>query len=272
MANCKKQKLKPILDDKTQLTLLISNHLGWLVDPKNLEKNIAQVNFSKDGKTGTEVLNLNRSDSKITISGEKTKFEGWRNAKLLPDEMSVLEKTYGAEILKEAVRKAYENKIQTSFDESDKESKNIDKALKEDLERASPEKGAEANIAFREFQNLANIFKTTLKEKAEDLKAKGVDFNPNYVQNYGGDYEKYAMLGEYDVDNQLIEQTMRNPQTYPPRLNFDALKEYTEKRIAQIKELTEDIKKLETEEDVNMFDSRSSQRLRGPAINVQKKY
>lgn len=43
MANCKKQKLKPILDDKTQLTLLISNHLSWLVDPKNLEKNISIV-------------------------------------------------------------------------------------------------------------------------------------------------------------------------------------------------------------------------------------
>jgi hypothetical protein len=220
---------------------------------KNLEKNIAQVNFSKDGKTGAEVLSLNRGDSKITISGEKTKFEGWRNAKLLPDEMSALEKTYGAEVLKEAVRKAYENKIQNSFDESDKENKNIDKALKEDLERASPEKGAEANKAFREFQNLANIFKTTLKEKAEELKAKGVDFNPNYVQNYGGDYEKYAMLGEYDTDNQLVEQTMRNSQTYPPRLNFDALKEYTEKRIEQIKELTEDIKKLETQDDINKF-------------------
>lgn len=220
---------------------------------KNLEKNIAQVIFSKDGKTGAEVLSLNRGDSKITISGEKTKFEGWRNAKLLPDEMSVLEKTYGAEVVKEAIRKAYENKIQASFDESDKESKNIDKALKEDLERASPEKGSEANKAFREFQNLANIFKTTLKEKAEELKAKGVDFNPNYVQNYGGDYEKYAMLGEYDTDNQLVEQTMRNSQTYPPRLNFDALKEYTEKRIEQIKELTEDIKKLETQDDINKF-------------------
>ena len=155
---------------------------------KNLEKNIAQVNFSKDGKTGAEVLSLNRGDSKITISGEKTKFEGWRNAKLLPDEMSVLEKTYGTEVVKEAVRKAYENKIQVSFDESDKESKNIDKALKEDLERTSTEKGVEANKAFREFQNLANIFKNTLKEKAEELKAKGVDFNPNYVQNYGGNY------------------------------------------------------------------------------------
>jgi hypothetical protein len=220
---------------------------------KNLEKNIAQVNFSKDGKTGAEVLSLNRGESKITISGEKTKFEGWSRAKLLPDEMSVLEKTYGAEVLKEAIRKAYENKIQNSFDESDKETKNIDKALKEDLERASPEKGAEANKAFREFQNLANIFKTTLKEKAEELKAKGVDFNPNYVQNYGGDYEKYAMLGEYDTDNQLVEQTMRNSQTYPPRLNFDALKEYTEKRIEQIKELTEDIKKLETQDDINKF-------------------
>lgn len=220
---------------------------------KNLEKDIAQVNFSKDEKTGTEILFLNRSDSKITLLGEETKFEGWHNTKLLPDEISVLEKTYGAEVVREAVRKAYENKIQASFYESDKETKNIDKDLKEDLERASPEKGAEANKVFREFQNLSNIFKNTLKEKAEELKAKGVDFNPNYVQNYGGNYEIYSTLCEYDTDNQLVDQTMLNPQTYPPRLNFDALKEYTEKRIDQIKELTEDIKKLETQDDISKF-------------------
>lgn len=220
---------------------------------KNLEKNIAQVNFSKDGRSGTEVLSLNRGDSKITISGGKTRFEGWRSVKLLPKEMSVLEKTYGAKVVKEAVRKAYENKIQTSFDEFDKESKNIDKDLEEDLEKASPEKGIEANKAFHEFQNLANIFKTTLAEKAGELKEKGVDFSPNYVQNYGGDYEKYARLGEDDTDNQLVEQMMRNPQTYPPRLNFDALKEYIEKRIEQIKELTQNIKKLETQDDINKF-------------------
>ena len=34
---------------------------------------------------------------------------------------------------------------------------------------------------------------------------------------------------------------------------FDALKEYTEKRIEHIKELTEDIKKLETEDDIKKF-------------------
>ena len=166
-----------------------------------------------------------------------------------------MEKTYGSDVVKEALKKAYENKTESAFKDFDKNSKNIDKELKEDLERASPEKGVEANKAVREFQDLAKTFKNTLKEKAEELKSKGVDFNPNYIQNYGGDYEKYATLGDYDQDNQLIEEVMRNSQTYPPKLNFDALKEYTEKRIGHIKELTEDIKKLETEEDVNMFTS-----------------
>lgn len=220
---------------------------------KNLEKSIPQVSFSKDEKTGIQTFNLSRGEGKITIQGEKTKFEGWSRTKLLPDEITALEKTYGKDVAREALLKAYGNKTESAFENFDKDTKNIDKALKEDLERASPEKGVEANKAFREFQNLSNIFQTTLKEKAEELKAKGVDFNPNYVQNYGGEYKKYGMLAEYDQDNQLIEHIMRNPSTYPPRLNFDALKEFTDKRIEQIKELTEDIKKLETEEDVNKF-------------------
>lgn len=43
MANFKKAKQQPILDEKTQLTLLVSSQLGWLSDPKNLEKNISIV-------------------------------------------------------------------------------------------------------------------------------------------------------------------------------------------------------------------------------------
>jgi len=222
---------------------------------KDLENTLTQTSFSKDEKTGAEVLSLNRDKGKIIVQGEKIKFENWDRIDLIPKEIDVLEKTYGSDVVKEALKKAYENKTELAFNDFDKNSKNIDKELKEDLERASPEKGVEANKAVREFQDLAKTFKNTLKEKAEELKSKGVDFNPNYIQNYGGDYEKYATLGDYDQDNQLIEEVMRNSQTYPPKLNFDALKEYTEKRIGHIKELTEDIKKLETEEDVNMFTS-----------------
>ena len=220
---------------------------------KNLEKSILQTSFSKDEKIGVEVLSLNGGEGKIIVQDEKTKFENWNRIKLTPKEIDILEKTYSSDVVKEALKKAYENKTESAFEDFDKNSKNIDKELKSDLERASPEKGIEANKAFREFQNLSNTFKTTLKEKAEELKAKGVNFSPDYVQNYGGNYKEYGKLGEYDQDSELIEQIMRNPSTYPPRLNFDALKEYTDKRIEQIKELTEDIKKLETEEDVSRF-------------------
>jgi len=220
---------------------------------KNLEKSIPQGSFFKDEKTGLQTFNLSRGEGKITIQEEKIKFEGWRRIKLLPDEITALEKIYGKNVVKEALLKAYGNKIESAFENFDKDTKNIDKTLKKDLERANPEKGVEANKVFQEFQNLSNIFQTTLKEKAEELKSKGVHFNPNYVQNYGGEYKTYGMLTEYSQDNQLIEQIMQNPLTYPPRLNFDALKEFIDKRIEQIKELTEDIKKLETEEDIIKF-------------------
>jgi hypothetical protein len=217
----------------------------------DLEKKMKNISFKKN-EAGIAVFDLG-DNSRITISPTGVKAENLLNAKIVPDEVAGLEKTYDPAILKEAVKDAYGKKIDGAFARFDKETKNIDAELKADLEKASPEKWPAASKAIREFQESAAEFKKTLKQKSEELKAKGVDFNPQYVQNYGGEYEKYARLAEYDQDNSLIAQAVNNPQAYPPKVNFDELKEFAEKRNKDLQELTEDIKKLETEEDIQKF-------------------
>jgi hypothetical protein len=219
---------------------------------KDLEGVIPQMSVSKDDENAIQSFDLAQGRGKITTLGE-VRFEGWDRVKLLPEEMAALEETYGEEVVKAALLKAYDNKVGLAFESFDKDTNNLNKILKEDLERSSPEKAIEANNAFREFQNLAGVLRTTLEEKAQELKAKGIHFSPDRIQNYGGNYKTYGMLCEHARDNELVKDTMDHPSAYPPKLNFDALKEYTEKRIEQIKELIEDIKRLETEEDINMF-------------------
>lgn len=224
---------------------------------ENLEKSIPQVSFSKDEKTDVQTFNFGRdNEGKIIIQGEKTKFEGWNIIKLLPDGITDLEKTYGKDIVKEALLRAYRNKTELAFEKFDQ---NIDKVCKEDLERATPEKVAKVKELITEFESLAPIFQNTLKEKSEELNAKGIYFNPDHIQNfghkgeYGSYYKEYINLAVQDHYNELIKQAIDNPLIYPPLLNFDSLEEFIHKRIMSVQELTNDIKKLETEEDLNMF-------------------
>ena len=215
------------------------------------------MSFLKDKKTGVQTLSLNINDSegKITIQDKETKFKDWNRMKLFDDEKKItaLENIYGKDIVKKALLKAYKNKIELAFEKFDCETENKDKIIKEYLEKVSPEKGVEVNKAFREFENLANVFLATLKEKSEELKVKGVYFDPHYIESLGGYYREFVILDSSGKDDKFIKQTMNDRSAYPPRLNFDALKKHIDKRMRQIKELTEDIKKIETKEDANKF-------------------
>lgn len=220
---------------------------------KELEVNISRSSFSEDSKTGSKTIHLEPHIGEILISGEKTKINNWKYAELLPKNFNDLRRIYGSEVVVKALNKAYEYKIDDAFKQFDKDAKNIDETLKKNLERSSPEKWNEAREKIKEFNSLKQLLEETLQKKAEVLKEKNVDFNPVYVQNYGGTYEKYGLLTDEEYYNVFIEETIREPDQFPPKLYFDSLKEYVEKRITHIKELIEDIKKLETKEDVYNF-------------------
>lgn len=237
---------------------------------KELEVNISRSSFSEDSKTGSKTIYLEPHIGEILISGEKTKINNWKYAELLPKNFNDLRRIYGSEVVVKALNKAYEYKIDDAFKQFDKDAKNIDETLKKNLERSSPEKWNEAREKIKEFNSLKQLLEETLQEKAKALKEKNVDFNPVYVQNYGGTYEKYGLLTDEKYYNDFIEETIREPDQFPPKLYFDALKEYVEKRIAHIKELIEDIKKLETKEDVFNFTEKENKGISKAHKNILK--
>jgi len=219
---------------------------------ESLKDSVLELSFLKDEKNNTQSFYLNNG-GEIIIEDKNTKFKNWYRVKLLTKKITDLEKTYGKSVVKEALLKAYGNEIEAAFENFDEKNNIKDKAIKADLERTSPEKISEASKAFDEFKKLGNVFLNTLKEKSKELEAKGVGFSSDRIQNYGGNYRDYAKLYEDDYYNDIVEKTMREPWAYPPVLNFDNLKKHIEKRIEQIKEFTEDIRKLETKKDVFML-------------------
>lgn len=169
---------------------------------KDLEKSIPQIPFSKDEKSGAQTFNFfnlkyGDYEGKITIQGEKTKFEGWKRTKLLPEEITVLEKTYGKDVVKGALLKAYENRTDIAFEDFDKRTKNIDKDIKADLERTSPEKNAERESVKKE---MLQVVETAIDAK---MKAKEL-LEEIETQNFGG--------GIYDVENEVsrIEENKKD--------------------------------------------------------------
>jgi len=219
---------------------------------KDLEGNIARLDFSINNKTGERLLVLDNR-STISVSDEETKFEDWYHAEILPKNMSELTETYGGDVVHDAIRKAYANKVDSAFDKFDADKKNLDKKLEESLNRSSPEKRDEAMLAYQEFKNTVSGFENTLREKAAELKEKGIEFDPDYVQNYGGNYSDYTKLEKFSDQNKFIEKEIAENESYPPKLNYDALAERAKERAEQLKELTENIAALESEEDIDNF-------------------
>lgn len=252
------EKMKSIDDELVQEKIKTPEGRKAAVETlaKDLENVIPNLLVGKDENSNAHTLAFGYSDSKVVVFGENNKnvkFEGWSRASLVSEDFANFEKKYNPEILQEALNTAYKNKIEKSFKDFEKNKNDIDSDLLADLERSSPEKRVEALGVVREFRDLAVTLKNTLNQKSEELKLKGIDFDPNYVQNYGGQYKEYCELTMSDQANQIIKETLQNPDVYPPRVNFDSLKELTEKRIEHINELIADIKKIDNQADIQRF-------------------
>jgi hypothetical protein len=222
---------------------------------KNLKDSLPVTFFSINEKTQEYKVSIsspNLSNAEdIIIKGDKASFERWYSAGLLPRNIDELEKKYGREIVKSAIKKVYEDKLQKNIKDFDeKNEKNY--LLREQLEKNNPEKGMEANNAFKEFSNLQNEFRNTIKEKSDDLKKKGIEFNPTYPSGYGSSYEDLIKLG-FDNDVGEIARGINNVSVFPPRFDFEKLKNAIKKRSEILEGLITSVKSVNTEEDVEMF-------------------
>jgi hypothetical protein len=218
-----------------------------------LAENIADSTKIEVGKDEKEGYKLSLNYESINATEKAATFKGWSQAELLPKNFAELEAKYGKETVIAAIKRAHANKIEEGFEKYDKKSGNVIASLKKNLERSSPEVWAETVPVIKEFQNLTDVFTTVLEKKAAELETKGVHFNSKNIQSYGGNYKEFATLGRFSTDEALISKVMNNPQVYPPQIYFDELKTYTEKRNTYLKELIEDIEKLQSEEDVHEF-------------------
>ena len=221
---------------------------------QDLEKVIENQTLAIDKEKGTSELQLNRKNHTIVVeSSGKATFSQWRHSTLAPKEVSAMKEIYGAEVVHEALKKAYANKVEGALDQYDERVESTDKKLEAELERSSPEKWKEVAPVLKEFVELSEKMKTTLVNKAAELKEKGVSFSATYASGYGGEYKNYGMIAPSDQQNEVVMQAMRDPNSYPPVVYFDTLKDFTEKRVVQISEFISDIESLETERDVERF-------------------
>lgn len=219
------------------------------------KENHIQKFVLKDNKSG--------HTGNIIIKGKEVIFENFDSLPLVPENLFDLETKYGKDVTREALLKAYQNKIKVSFEKHFGEDY---ENAKTDIENSSSDKLVEARAQFMEFKTAVDDFFRVLDEKSsefekQEMKNIGTSNNPFHESyNYKDDLLPLFSPGE-KVSNSIRKLMEENTVPYPPILNIVFLTKYIKKRIEQIKEFTEAIKSLKTTTDVDDF-FRSS---RGPA-------
>lgn len=220
---------------------------------KEIENDVPSLTFSSSpNRDGYEELAISNNNSKILIKDDLFKWNGWVGEEVKPSIIGSYEVKYGSQATKEALEKAYSTKIDTAFERLDKNNRNNDALLQTTLERSSPEKWVEANKSYEDYVELTKDIKSLLHSKSEELSLKGINFNPENIRGYGAGFDTFFALTEYDSDyKKIIESFQFGGTLYPPQLYYDSLKEYIDKKIEKVTELTELIKNINSEEDIS---------------------
>ncbi|MFZ4632029.1 MAG: hypothetical protein ACOYL8_02355 [Patescibacteria group bacterium] len=217
---------------------------------RDKEDSYYNFDFKKAGESGSNNL-------RFKFFGDKTILEDYYKLKAIPDSFENKKYYYGKEIANAALEKNFQNKIHEEFAKIDKRDHTT--FLRSQLDSISPEENNRAQKTLVEFEVKQNEFLSIIKEKSEELKAKGIDFSPDYASNYGAPYEEiigleaYSRSGTYrdggveDLFNEL------NKNSFPPKYDFKKLQKIIASRLESLSKLIEVVKNLKTEEDVNDF-------------------
>lgn len=189
----------------------------------------------------------------VMFSGKTARFEGWERVPLLPEVLSEIEEVYGKELVREALERAYQEKIKEAIVAFDRRKENV-LGVKGKIEAGNPAKKERAWGMFSEFKRAQEEFRTALARKSEELKAKGIDFNPKIVgRGWGASYEDFILLAPSKEDSQKIERDLGNNQLFPPSYDYQKIQEGIQKRIDSIKGLTRAVEALSSKEDIDAF-------------------
>lgn len=200
-------------------------------------------------KDKTEVtLGSGYQKATISISKDGVKFIDWKNARLVPEEIGGVEKTYGADIGKEALKEAYGKNIDRAFDNFDKNGEQVNFLLK-GLEPADPKLAVEAKKAFDEFKAVSGeSFKNAIKDKVAELEGQGL--RAGNRDFYDG-VDTISRLTEYKDGEDKIRDLIDRPATFPPKFDWMNLKLKIEKRTDQNKALLDALNAVKTQEQLN---------------------
>lgn len=195
------------------------------------------------------------------IDDNKSKISDYYRLSLLPANFNKQVNKYGLEISEAALKKCYEKKVVDAFmaPKAPLERSTKQRAL---VESFSSEKQKLAEESLRSFDEKKKELLNLLRTKSEELKAKGVDFDPERASGYGAKYDNLFQFGSdgYDLKTQNSENIIRtfysngdyNGKLFPS-YDFTKLTEIAERRIGELNQAINTVKQIVDKESADKF-------------------
>lgn len=219
---------------------------------EKLRKTLPSAEFSREGHSPYFAFTMRTpGDPKVRIIDGKAQFRDWNNGYFIPEGSDAIERVYGKDIAEAGLKKAYEQKVDQAFEKYDQENENSAEWLKV-MESASSEKRQRAEKALQDFENQSQKF---LAEATEIVDSKHDSF-PDFKR---GDaisvIRKMAKLSQYDDRTEQVSRAfyLDNYSKFPPKFDWEKLKEKIEKRSEINNSFLEHIKNLKTDEEFKKF-------------------
>jgi hypothetical protein len=189
-----------------------------------------------------------------------------RLVELIPnDEIKKLESLYGTEIIQLALKKVYHDKIDSAISSYDRRNGNF-QLSEERLQSISPEEYDKASKEKWDYLELQKQFNETLLKKSEELRAKGIDFNPKRIPR---DLISGIFDNTYDVvssvDDEIAariskslslrpdESRFHSNFNFPSPINFTAVYDFYKTKNECVREYIDLVDKIESDDDIKSF-------------------
>jgi hypothetical protein len=217
---------------------------------KHLQLKSIVQNENKTQEGPNASLRLNISDQATGAYGEHVQINifpdnavvlNYKELKLLPKNYQEKVDKYGPEIVKEALVKNYEQKV-----EELQLSAGGEKMLST-LESISADKREQALESLNHFQKIQDKLLQMIKVKAEEF-----NLSPDYNAGYGASYKDIFKFDRY-IDSQEIGNSLQPGRGLVPKYDFEKTKEIADKRSLELEQAIKIIEKIKSEEDFNNF-------------------
>lgn len=198
---------------------------------------------------------------RVEFIDDKLKISNYYNLPILPKNFKEQADKYGDEITAEALKQSYDEKVNNAFMAANAP---LGEATRQRslIESFSPEKQKLAEQALRNFDLKKKEVLDLLRTKSEELKAKGIEFDPEKASGYGIKYDSLFQFGNKshgpelknaeDIINTFHTGGYNHNKLYP-NYNYDKLVDVAERRINELDQAIGVINGIVDKESVNKF-------------------